>query len=190
MNTTTIDLEEEAREIRNEKLPAVTDAIQELLEEFEAEYGTYSEVPADEERAYEKLEDKRVELEGRASALERVVDEWGGSEIVIQELSTGALAEIQDSVAEKSFEFDPEAGEVRGGTPKSGFGMIETLRKSIVEQPDGAPVTVDSRTGEEVPAPEDYPESVGMYLFEKVNSFNTVGDTEMGNSSLRERMEN
>lgn len=188
MRQTTIDLQDEIEAIRGEKLPAVEEGIVELIEEFEEEYESYSSVPAAEERAYEKLEEKRIELKGRAEALERVVDEWNGSEFVVEELTTGNLASIQDSVAEASFDFDPQEGEMTGGVPRQGYGMVETLRHSIVRAPPGAPSTIDPATGNENPEPADYPQQVGMFLFERINSFNTVGDTDLGNSSLRERM--
>lgn len=187
MRQTTIDLKEEVQELRGEKLPAVNDAQDELVDKIEEEYESYSTVPEEEDRAFETLEEKRIELEGQADALERVVDEWDGGEFVIQELTTGALAEIQDSVSEASFDFNPEKGEMEGGTPKQGFGMVETLRKSIVRQPPKAP-TRENEFGETVPEPANYPHQVGMYLFERVNNFNTVGDTDLGNSSLKERM--
>lgn len=187
MRQTTIDLKEEAQEIREQKLPAVEDAQDELIQQIEEEYGSYDDVPDSEDQAFDQLEEKRIELEGQAEALERVVEEWDGGEFVVEELTTGALAEIQDNVSEKSFDFDPEKGEMEGGTPKQGFGMVETLRKSIVRQPPGAP-TRENEFGETVPEPANYPHQVGMFLFERVNNFNTVGDTDLGNSSLKERM--
>lgn len=186
-NSTTIDVEEEAREIREEKLPAVEEAQEELISELKEEYGDYSSVPAEEEAAFEKLEEKRVELEGRADVLERTVEEYNGGEYVIRELTTGALAAIQDEVSEASFEFDPETQQVEGGTPKSGYGMVETLSRSIVQQPDGAPTRTGPK-GAEQPDPREYPHQLGLFLFDKVNAFNTVGEADMGNSSLRERM--
>ncbi|UBF23109.1 tail assembly chaperone [Haloarcula virus HCTV-16] len=179
MQQTTIDLREEARKIREEKLPSVEDAQDELVAQIEEEYESYNDVPESEDQAFEKLEEKRIELEGQAESLERVVEEWDGGEFIVRELTTGALAEIQDSVSEKSFEFDPERGEMKGGTPKQGFGMVETLRKSIVRQPPGAP-TRENEFGEEVPEPANYPHKIGLFIFEQVNSFNTVGETDLG----------
>lgn len=187
MRQTTIDLEDEIAEIRQDKLPAVEDAQDELIEQFEQEYGDYAEVPDEEEAAFDKLEEKRVDLQGTAQALERVVDEWGGSEFTITELSMGAVADVQDKVSAASFSFDHEEGEFEEGVPKQGYGMIETLRQAVVDQPSGAPTLTDE-FGNRQPDPADYPHEVGMFLFEKVNAFNTVGDTDLGNSSLRERM--
>lgn len=188
MRQTTIDLEDEIAELRGDKLPAIEDAQEELIAQFEDEYGDYSEVPDEEEDAYDTLEEKRVDLKGTVQALERVVDEWDGSQFTITELSMGAVADVQDKVSEASFSFDHEEGEFEEGVPKQGYGMIETLRQAIVDQPDGAPTYTDEM-GNRLPDPADYPHEVGMHLFEKVNAFNTVGETDLGNSSLRERMQ-
>lgn len=215
MRKTTIDLEREAREIREERIPEVEETQDDLVEQIESEYDSYAEVPDELDTTYDKLEERRVELRGQSIALVTAILEWsseydldeverehgsvedfieehgvqdlGSSEFVVQELSTGQLADIQDRVSEKSFEFDPQEGKMVSGTPKQGYGMVETLREAVVRQPDGAPTRTDD-LGHDLPEPAEYPNQVGMFLFEKVNSLNTVGDTDLGNSSLRERM--
>lgn len=187
MERMTIDLKQEAEEIKEEDIPPVIEAREELVNELENEFDDYKDVPHEYERAYEKLEEKRIELEGQQKALERAADEWGDGIFVIQELTMGQLATIQDSVSEKSFEWDAESGEPVSGTPKQGYGMVETIRQSIVQYPDSSP-TRNDEFGNEEPDPAQYPHQVGLYLFEKINSFNTIGDSELGNSSLRDRM--
>ena len=187
MRSKTVDIRAEAEEIRTSRLPEVEDAQDQLVAELKEEYEDFSKVPDVEEKAFNALEEERIELEGQAQALENAVEAWDGGEFVIQELTTGQIAHITDAVSEKSFDFDPHEGELKGGTPKQGFGKIETLRQAIVQWPTDAPTRKDEH-GNTGPAPADYPYQVGEYLYEKVNSLNTVGDTDMGNSSLRERM--
>jgi len=188
MRRETIDLEEEAREIREEQVAEIEEAEDELVERLEEEYDGFSDVPDRFKKTYEQFEEQLVELRGRAQALENAAEEWGDGVFVISELTTGQVATIQDRVSEESFDFDPEAGEMVDGTPKQGYGMVETLRQAVVEQPSGAPTSSNPKTGRDEPEPAEYPSQVGMYLFEKVNNLNTVGDTDLGNSSLRDRM--
>lgn len=217
MRRTTVDLEKEAQRILNEEVPALEEAKQELVSELLEEYGSYSDVPAEYRQTYDEFEEEIIELEGTAQALVSQVLDWssehdmkeietqyggvnefieeegcvghGESVIVIEELSTGQIGAIQDEVSERSFDFDPETGEMVDGTPKQGFGMVETLRHAIVKQPEGAPTRLDPEDGRsEIPEPAEYSSQVGVFLFDKVNSLNTVGDTDLGNSSLREAM--
>lgn len=188
MRTTTIDLADEVDKIRDEKIKEIEKAQENLIKEFEEEYGSYSDVPSEEEGAFNRLEEERQELLGTAKALENAIEEWGGGEFVISELDTGSIARIQDRVSEKSFQFDPEQGQLKEGTPKQGFGMVETMRVAIQKQPEGAPIKRDNKGNPQI-APGQYPHQVGLYLFEKINNYNTVGDVDLGNSSLRERME-
>ena len=212
MKTVRVDLLTEAAELRAEA-EQYEEAAAELVEELDEKFESYSEVPDEAKEAYDELEEKRIEAEGNAKSLYRAVVDWGDngheeeeiddiyefvdgyeslhelgdSVFKLAELSTGGLAAVQDEVAEKSFDFDPERGEVTGGTPKSGYGMVETLRRTVEEQPDGAPVKQQGPG--KYPAPSEYPHQVGLFLFEKVNNLNTVGDTDLGNSSLREKLE-
>lgn len=212
MRTQRVDILNEADGLRADA-EAFEEAVDELVDEIDAKFDSYQEVPAEVKETYEELEAERIEAEGTAKALYRAVIDWGSnghdsdeiddvyefvdeqdslrelgdSTFVISEMSTGGLAAVQDEVAEKSFDFDPERGELTGGTPKSGYGMLETLRRTIESQPSGAPVQQKGPT--KIPDPDEYPHQLGLFLFEKVNSLNTVGETDLGNSSLRERLE-
>lgn len=211
--THTIDLLEEARGLSEEGVSEIEQAQDDLVERLEEEYESFAEVPQKYRDAYEEFDGERIETRGRAVALARQVLEWdtpGGdaaehqameghgsvgdlldsgldpsaapSEVTVSDLTTGQLASIQDRVASESFDFDVETGEAEG-TPKSGYGMVETLREAIRSQPQGAP---SSERGE--PEPAEYDHQVGMFLYERVNSLSTTGDHDLGNSSLRERM--
>jgi len=187
MRTITVDLKDEARKIRTEQVQKVEEAQEDLIQKLREEFEDYEDVPREYEQRYDRLTEREVDLRGRADALDRAVEEWDGGEFVLTELTTGQIADIQDSVSEKSFDFDPESGEVVDGNPKEGYGMVETLRQCIKQQPGGAPTRKDD-LGQEVPDPAEYPNQVGLFLFEKANVLNTVGEADLGNSSLRERM--
>jgi hypothetical protein len=187
MQRITVDILEEAEEIREEEIGELVKAQDELVEEIKQEYDSFEEVPEVDQQAYDSLEEQITEARGVVKKLESIAEEYDGSEFVIEELSTGALASIQDEVSEKSFDYDVERGEISGGTPKQGYGMVETLRHSIVKQPHNAPTTKDER-GRDVTDPGGYPHQLGIFLFEKINNINTTGEVELGNSSLRDRM--
>lgn len=189
MRKQTIDLEDEVEEIRTERIPSIEEARDELVAKLSEEFEEYSEVPKEYRQTYDEFEEQLVELQGKAQALEQAVEDWGDGVFVTSQLTTGQLASIQDAVSEKSFEFDPQRGEMVNGSPKQGFGMVETLREAIIQAPDGAP-SRETEFGREEPEPAEYPHQVGLYLFEKVNNFNTVGESDLGNSSLREQMNN
>lgn len=186
VRTTTVDLAEDLADAQ-EQLDKLEEAEEELLADFEQQYGGPEDVPDDEEKRWETLDEKMVEKRSEIHALERAIEDWGGSEFVIQELTYGAVAEIQDAVAEASFEFDAEEGEVEDGVPKSGYGKLETMRRSIVQQPPDAPTTTDAM-GNPVPEPANYPSTIGEHLFDAINAFNSMGETDLGNSSLEDRM--
>lgn len=104
----------------------------------------------------------------------------------VRELSFGQLQRVSDDMMEESFEVDVQREEVEG-TPRHGYYQSEVLREAIIDWPEHAPVHED-RYGKAEPLPGDYPIPVSEWLFEKVDALNTAGDTEMGNSSLKEAM--
>lgn len=187
MRRETIDLEREAEQIRDGQIAEIEETQDDLVAKLNEEYEDFSEVPTSKRQAFDELEARKNDLEGEAQALERAAEQWGDGVFVVQELTTGQLATIQDRVSEKSFDFDLDTGDAEG-TPKSGYGMVETLGQAIVEAPDGAPTRSNPHGPGEVPDPAEYPHQVGLFLFEKVNEFNAMGETDLGNSSLRERM--
>ncbi len=187
MKRITVDILEEAEKIREKEINELKKAQDNLVEEIKQDYDSFEEVPEVDQQAYDSLEAQITEARGVVQKLEEIAEEYDGSEFVIEELSTGALASIQDEVSEKSFDYDVERGEISGGTPKQGYGMVETLRHSIVKQPHNAPTTKDAR-GRDVIDPGGYPHQLGIFLFDKINNMNTVGETDLGNSSLRDRM--
>lgn len=211
----TIDLLAEAADLV-ERAQSVSDSQDDLVEKLEDEFGDFEDVPSKYIDTYDQFEAERKNALGNAYALVRQVLDWDASgdaeshpvmegydsiaalveaegvpvgeapsEVVVQSLTTGQLASIQDRVAEASFDYDVQSGDAEG-TPKSGYGMVETLRESVVSQPPGAPTREENRS--EVPDPAEYDHQVGMYLYDRVDNLSTTGDADLGNSSLRERM--
>lgn len=209
----TIDLLAEAQDLV-ERAESIEDSQDDLVDRLEDEYGGFEDVPDKYIDTYDQFEAERKNAMGNAVALIIQVLEWDGglddheamadhdsvrelieqdgvpvgaapSEVTVTSLTTGQLASIQDRVAEASFDYDVETGDAEG-TPKSGFGMVETLREAIVSQPRGAPTRTENR--DEVPDPAEYDHQVGMYLYDKVDDMSTSGEADLGNSSLRERM--
>lgn len=165
----TYDLRDRAEEIRAEELPEVEESIDDLVAAAAEEYGEWYKVPAAVRSTYETLEGRKVELEGQADAIERVVEEWGGGEHVIGELTAGQLARVRDEISGAAVGAEVDPGE--------GAAQIRIVEEALIGRPSGAP--------EEV---AEYPSSVVEPLFAAVNAVNTVGDVSMGNLSLRERM--
>lgn len=174
-STKTLDLEERVEELE-EELEEVSERQDEIVEESIEAEKMGNEVDEELEEEFDDLESDRLEFEGELNTLKRTVDAWDGGKFEIQELTFGQVQRISDEVLEESFDVDMQSQNMTGA-PKEGYYQIAILREAILESPNGAPSD-----------PADYPTAVGEYLFEKVNAFNTVGDTEMGNSSLEERM--
>lgn len=103
----------------------------------------------------------------------------------VRELTFGQLQRVSDDMMEESFEVDVQTEDIEG-TPRQGFYQTELLKEAIESWPEGAPTTKEFRV--EQPQPGDYPIPVAEWLFERVDAINTTGDTEMGNSSLKEAM--
>lgn len=184
MWTTTLDLQAEIEDLRGRlaDLEADQEALleeAERIEAGEADTDSPEERLAEIEAEFDDLEAARTSVTGFVRALEKVVEEWNGSEFEIVELSAGTVRRIKDEVAEKS---DGEAY-------RSGYHEIRVVEESVVSAPPGAPSTLDTKTGEEEPDPKEYPNRVFSWLYEKINAWNTVGEYDMGNSSLQERLD-
>lgn len=173
-STKVIDLEERVEDI-NEELSEIEDRQEEIIEKSIEADENDEEFDDELEGEFDDLEGDRVELEGERETLNTAIDSWDGGVFGIEELTFGQVQRISDEVLEESFEFNVQSQDMTG-TPKEGYYQIEILRAAVVDTPPEAPSD-----------PAEYPTSIGEHLFEKVNAFNTVGDTEMGNSSLEER---
>lgn len=169
--TTAVSMLDRVQEIREEEIAPRQDLLDELREEVQGQYDKPWEIPSDLEQRYSQLKEAIKNLRGEANTLEHYAEEWGGDDFVIRELTVGSVGLIQDDVAEASgVDFQGN------GTPKQGFARQRTLEVALKDSPAGAP------------EPEDFPDAVGDWLFDVVNEFNTTGEVDLGNSSLRMEM--
>lgn len=187
MITKTVSLTDRITKIEEDLLPQNADQQARLKEEAQAFLGDHpgEPLPHEMEKEWSQLEDKRMTLEGEQKALERCVEEYGGAEFTLQELSYGDFNAVNDFVMEQSVEADYLKEEVKG-TPKEGLYKTEVLRYSVISWPPEAPTTKDG--GKEWAGVGAYPRQLGDFLFETANALNTTGEMEMGNSSLKEAL--
>lgn len=123
------------------------------------------------EQQVDELETKLVGKRGYLNALDRAVDQWDGSEIVIRELTGAESRTIKDQARQKADELGIDYTD----------NIHETmfLQKAVVSTPP------------DVPGPGeigDLPKRQFDWVLNRANALNSVGAFEMGNSSLRERM--
>lgn len=164
------DLEDRIAELE-EEVAELDDSQDDLLSEIDGQFESYAEVPSAFVDTWDELEEQRIEKSGKVKRLRDIIDEYGGSTWRIQELTAGDLARIQDATG-------VDLEDVDGGQSQTGAGaaMIEAVRASVRDSPPDAP---------DIP---DYSHHLVEELFEAINALNTVGELEMGNSSLREAM--
>lgn len=207
MRTKTIDVCDRLEEIETDEIPRVLEDQDDLVDLVNDNFEDYTAVPERIERKFDELEAERVELEGELNSLRAELVEWSStyhleeletddgyrwdevdwetvpSKFEIAKFNAATFASIEDEVVEQSFEMDVESENIRG-TPKTGYGRILTCEKGIVAAPEGSP---HKPSGE--PQPGEYDNDTIQWLFDKINAYNTTGKTDLGNSSLRERME-
>lgn len=155
-------------EIRTELIPPREQQVDDILAKAREEYDDPWDIPNELEARYERLQAQVKNLRGEANTLEHYAEEWNGDEFVIRELSVGGVGMIQDDVAEASG-VDMQGG----GTPKGGYARRRSLEVSVKDKPPGSPDI------------ENFPDAVGDWLYEAVDEFNTTGEVDLGNSSLR-----
>lgn len=128
------------------------------------------------EQEWDAIEGDLVEAEGERKALMRAIEDYGGSEFVIQEFTFDDWNEIQDRIAEASFDFDPQTQNI-DGTPKEGAYKSMVVNRAIVQAPPDAPSEAGAM-----------PRQVCNHLYDKINAINTTGETDLGNTSLDEAL--
>lgn len=143
---------------------------EEIVEEIEANYDSWHDVPDALEESWERLEEQRIDAQGKADRIGQAIEDWGGSIFRLSEMTAGNLAQIQDATG---MQVD-SAGEISQGRGGVGAAMVEAVRLGVEKAPPEAPDVTE------------YPWQVVEALFEAIEAINTTGDIEMGNSSLRE----
>jgi hypothetical protein len=127
----------------------------------------------------------REDSEDYHEAVEERYGEEDECVIVVRELTFGQLQRVSDDMMEQSFDVDVQNEDIQG-TPRQGFYQTELLNEAIEDWPPGAPCR--QQYSDEIPDAGDYPIPVGEWLFELVDAINTTGESEMGNSSLKDAM--
>lgn len=163
---------DEVEEIRENAIPD----LEELRDEITGKYSSWEEAPADDIADAQSLQNRVDKLEATARLLEDIEEEENGAVFVLQELSAAQAADIQDDVAEKSFDVDAVRGEV-AGVPKQGHGEILILEYSIVERPSCLPEKVG-----------DWPVTLKDYLWQEIDDLTTTRGEDLGNWSFREEV--
>lgn len=163
-----VSMSDRVEELREEIIPPRREQAEEILTEAEEQYEEPWMIPEELEQRYSNLQETVNALEGEANTLEHYAEQWGDDTFRIRELSVGSVAKIQDDVAEAS-----NVDFRGGGTPKSGFARTRSLEVAVVSKPSEAPDV------------SDLPDAIGDWLYDRIDSFNTMGDVELGNTSLR-----
>lgn len=157
-------------QIRNDEIAPRASQVDEIRSEAK-EYENPWLIPDDLEERYERLQRELKNLRGEAKTLEHYADEWETDQFTIRELSAGGVGMIQDDVAEAS------GIDMQGkGTPKGGYARIRSLEVAIESKPSEAPDI------------ENMADAVVDWLYDCVDEFNTTGDVDLGNFSLRAEM--
>lgn len=175
MRTQTLDLQSEADDLR-EKIADLEADIEAKVDEAlaldppenEDEEATLAIV----EDEYDELEVTRVTTQGYVDILDEHIEQWDGSEIVLKELSASETRMVRDEAKRDAQQMGFE--QVPSG--KMELAMMEAF---TVSTPPGAPDP--SSIG-------SLPDRLFNWLYGRGNALNTVGDMDMGNSSLKERM--
>lgn len=204
MRSETVDLEDGIAETE-ENIAELEEQRDELVERLKEEYGDFADVPQKLAQKYEQYEEGRKNLIGRVNAIVADVLLFGGmteddiddlrseyegglrgyyreegpnvgpSEFSITEITGGQLAEVQDTVNARASSEALASGDAQD---MNGTRVVATLRAAVEQSPAGAPED-----------PADYRWQVMLYLFEQVNSLNTVGDTDFRTTSLQQAMD-
>jgi hypothetical protein len=119
----------------------------------------------------EELEAMLVVQRGRVEALERALAEWDGTEVVLRELSGAEARSIKAQAQHRA--------DQAGVDYTDDFHETLLLEKAVESTPPNAPPPG---------AIGDLPERLFDFLLARANTLNSVGEFELGNSSLRERM--
>jgi seryl-tRNA synthetase len=172
--TKTLDLEDERDDLkeRRDRLQSEIDnRVDRAMGLEDNENGDVAEELRRLDGEVEELEASLILTKGRLKAVNRALQEWEGSEVVVREL-TGAEGRKIRTQAQKR-------AEKMGTEYTDEFHKSLMLQHAIEQTPAGCPDP--DNIG-------DLPEQMFDLLVARANTLNSVGDFEMGNSSLRERM--
>lgn len=123
------------------------------------------------EEEVDALESTLPMIRGYRKILDRAIDEWDGTEVVIRELSGAQSRAIATEAQQKA--------DQAGVDYTDDFHETLLLQKAVVSTPPGAP---------DPDMIGDLPNRLFDWLLQRANAINSVGEFSMGNSSLRRRM--
>lgn len=189
LSETTVDMKDRVEELES-RIEDLEEEKQDLIELAEQQKEDGEEVDEDLEADWDELQEEIKQLKGEKQKFEESIEEWGGSKFTLEELAFGQVRRINDDMVEESFEVDVEEESIEG-VPASGFYQMEMIREAVKETPPGAPTrSVQRARGTiEKPEPGSYPNVIGEWLYDKIDTLNSTGDVELGNSlSLEEAM--
>lgn len=174
MRQQTLDIADEMADLQSD-IADIEDEIADLVDEADAldmsDDGAAEELAQIEEE-YDELEAQRVTWQGYADIIGDYADQWGGTEIVLSELSAAETRMVRDETRR-------EATEQGFDNVPSGLMELRMAEEFVHSTPPGAPDPSDIG---------QLPDRLFNWLYGRGNALNTVGDMDMGNLSLRERM--
>lgn len=167
---------EEERDQLQEKLDAL-EAEQERMVDEAMEIADTDD--PDEQARFNELTGQNNQMEALVAAtrgylevVERAIDEWGGTEITIRELSGAETRALQARAHKRA--------ESRGLD-----GYSDTFHETLMLEKSVESTPVDCPDPENI---GDLPDRLFDWLVNRANALNSTGDFDMGNSSLREKI--
>lgn len=174
----TLDLEDQLDTI-NEQIESFREAQEELVDTSEEmrPLDTQEDIMDHQlvEAKHDMLDSEITNLRGYANAIERALDEWDGSEVVIKELTAYETRMMRDTIKREAAQVGIDTEE----SYPSGKHEIEFMQRAIESTPPGAP------DPEEI---QGVPETLFDFLLNRANAVNSVGELTLGNSSLNQKV--
>jgi len=176
LRRTTRDIYDAAAEIRDEDIPEVEAAREDLVAEAEREYGDAADAPAEMHQRYQRLTQQLRELHGTAGTYEHYADQWSGDDgecaFVLEELNGDEWAATVDAIR-------AEGGRNANGQGQipEGYGRVKALEYGVESVPEHCP-----------PDPGVWPAPVVNELYSELESITAPSGVSLGNSSLADAM--
>jgi len=170
------DLYAAAAEIREDDIPEVEQARQDLVAEAEREYGDAADAPDRMHARYQQLTQQLRELHGTADTYEHYADEWSGDGetcvFTIEELNGDEWAATVDAIRAEGGRDAAQSGQV-----PEGFGRVKALEFGVESVPEDCPSD-----------PGVWPAPVVNELYSQLENITAPSGVELGNSSLSAAM--
>ena len=177
LRQTECDLFDAAQTLRDETIPEVETARDDLVAEAEAEYGDPADAPGEMHRQYQQLTTQLRELIGTAETYEHYAGQWADADgectFVLEELNGDEWAATVDAVRAEGGANATSQGEI-----PEGYGRVKALEYGVKSLPSEA-----------CPAdPGVWPAPVVNELYTELEGITAPDGVSLGNSSLAEAM--